>query len=230
MPKLEKKILRLSVIVLFLSLLVVYVLFYQVKGSLIKDVLTSNADVEIDNDIKIYIKTGDKKEVVEEIIKDFGSGNVDIVFSWKLSESIGINKKENEIVETQSISGQNDIRYLSWTKLFYGILESVEKLWLSYKYILQDDNSIYYIYLWDLKYDIVNIARKLWGNIYTINTEQEILKNMLFGDKIIFINLPEYKNSIVLMILYIDEDVWLLQIDYDVYHKSKNYLKSLFID
>lgn len=230
MPKLEKKILRLSVIVLFLSFLVVYVLFYQVKGSLIKDVLTSNADVEIDNDIKIYIKTGDKKEVVEEIIKDFGSGNVDIVFSWKLSESTGINKKENEIVETQSISGQNDIRYLSWTKLFYGILESVEKLWLSYKYILQDDNSIYYIYLWDLKYDIVNIARKLWGNIYTINTEQEILKNMLFGDKIIFINLPEYKNSIVLMILYIDEDVWLLQIDYDVYHKSKNYLKSLFID
>jgi hypothetical protein len=53
---------------------------------------------------------------------------------------------------------------------------------------------------------------------------------MLFGEKIMFINIPEYKDKIVLMILYIDQDVWLLQIDYNVYHKSKNYLKSLFID
>lgn len=228
MPKLEKKILRLSVIVLFLSLLLVYVLFFQVKGSLISDVLISRSDIEVDNDIKIYIKTGDKKEIIKEIIEDFGSGNIDIISSWKLSDITWIDKKVN--VDSMSVSGQNDIRYLSWTKLFYGILESVEKLWINYKYILQDDKLIYYIYLWDLKYDIVNIARKLWGNIYTINTEQEILKNMLFGDKIIFINLPEYKDKIVLMILYIDEDVWLLQIDYDLYHKSKNYLKSLFID
>ncbi len=228
MPKLERKILRLSVIVLFLSLLLVYVLFFQVKGPLISDILASRSDIEVDNDMKIYIKTGDKKEIIEEIIEDFGSDNIGITSSWKLSGITWIDKKEN--VDSMSTSWQNDIIYLSWTKLFYGILESVEKLWINYKYILQDDKLIYYIYLWDLKYDIVNIARKLWGNIYTINTEQDILKNMLFGDKIIFINLPEYKDKIVLIILYIDEDVWLLQIDYDLYHKSKNYLKSLFID
>jgi hypothetical protein len=57
MPKLEKKILRLSVIVLFLSLLVVYVLFYQIKGDQIREVLVDYSTIETDPEIKIYIKT-----------------------------------------------------------------------------------------------------------------------------------------------------------------------------
>ncbi|MBU0626710.1 hypothetical protein KKG31_00455 [Patescibacteria group bacterium] len=63
-----------------------------------------------------------------------------------------------------------------------------------------------------------------------MTTEEELATNKLFGDKVVYINIPEYKEKIVLMLVYIDEELWLLQIDYKIYHSSKTYIKSLFID
>lgn len=228
MHQLERKILRLSTVVLFLSLLVIYALFYQVKWTQIRNKTESIVDK---NTTQIYVKSGDEKQLL-------GSLN--------LTE---IDKEKTKLIENNIVTGNittwivksiswnilneidsNKIKYLSWTQLFYGILESIEKLWIAYKYILKDEKWIYYVYLWDLNYDVVGIARKLWWNVYTINTEQEILKNKLFGDKIMFINLPEYKNKIVLMLVYIDKYTWLLQVDYTLYYKSKTYLQNLFID
>jgi hypothetical protein len=223
MHQLEKRILKLSTIVLFLSLLVVYALFYQVKWIQIKNNIGSNVDK---SSTQIYVKNGNEKQLV-----------------WSLGSSKTWEQK-SELIENNIITwnvkpitwniliktGSNKIKYLSWTQLFYWILESIEKLWIAYKYVLEDQKWIYYTYLWDFKYDLASIVRKLWWNIYTINTEQEILKNKLFGDKITFINLPEYKNKIVLILVYIGKDTWLLQVDYKLYHKSKTYLQNLFID
>lgn len=232
MHQLERKILRLSTIVLFLSLLVVYALFYQVKWSQLLNKSESNNDKLT---TRIYVQDGNDKKLV-----------------WALNES-GIKQNSSWLVKNNILTGSvitwnskpvtwnvqnkkddikisNEIKYLSWTQLFYGILESIEQLWIAYKYALEDKKWIYYIYLWDFKSDVASIARKLWWNIYTINTEQEILKNQLFGDKVTFINLPEYKNRIVLILIYIGKEAWLLQVDYKLYHKSKTYLQSLFID
>jgi hypothetical protein len=63
-----------------------------------------------------------------------------------------------------------------------------------------------------------------------MNTEQEILSNSMFGDKITYINVPEYKNNTVLLLVDIDDQSWLLAIDYTIYHQVKTYLKNLFID
>ncbi len=60
-------------------------------------------------------------------------------------------------------------------------------------------------------------------------TEAEILQNQLFGDKISYINLSMFRDIRVLMVIEIDDEVWLLQIPADKYHQSKDYLKSLFI-
>jgi len=62
-----------------------------------------------------------------------------------------------------------------------------------------------------------------------MNTDQELISNSLFGDKITFINIPEYKNKKVLFLLDINNQSWLLAIDYEIYHQVKPYLKSLFI-
>jgi hypothetical protein len=188
-----------------------------------------------DTSTKIYVKNGNEKQLIWSLgfskINEDGSGGIkyNIVTgnttSWNIKQITWgvLNKTGDEKLSSE-------IKYLSWTNLFYGILESIEKLWIAYKYVLEDKNWIYYIYLWDFKYDVISIARKLWWNVYTINTEQEILKNKLFGDKVMFINLPEYKNKIVLMLVYIDKDAWLLQVDYKLYYKVKTYLQSLFID
>lgn len=205
----DRKIVRLSIVVLVLCILVVYALFYQVKWNNLVNNL--NTDQEKDEIVKIYVKDWDKKEQISALnIQDKSLINKNN--TWNLND--------NEV----------KINYLSWTQLYYWILESVEKLWISYKYILKDSKNIYYVFLWDNKYDLVDITRKLWWNIYAMNTEQEILKNQLFGEKIAFINIPEYKNKLVLMLVNIDNQNWLLQLNYDIYHKSKSYLKSLFID
>ena len=61
-------------------------------------------------------------------------------------------------------------------------------------------------------------------------TEQELIQNKLFGNKVVYLNLPEYKDKQVIMLVYMDDGIRLIQIEYELYHKSKAYLKSLFID
>ena len=59
------------------------------------------------------------------------------------------------------------------------------------------------------------------GTLYTIVTEEDILKNKLFGDQITFINLPEYKDKKVLILIWINGEIRLAQMDTNVYHTSK---------
>jgi len=228
MHQLERKILKLSTIVLFLSLLVVYVLFYQVKWVQIKNWLSAKT---IDSPMQIYVKSGDDKQLIWSLDDNLIDNNKpDLIKNNIITGNINTWNKKQITWNVLNTIDSNKIKYLSWTKLFYGILESIEKLWIAYKYVLEDKKWIYYIYLWEFKYDIASITRKLWWSVYTINTEQEILKNKLFGDKVTFVNLPEYNNKMVLMFVYIGKEAWLLQVDYKLYHKSKTYLQSLFID
>lgn len=143
--------------------------------------------------------------------------------TWNLME---LDENESNPVNVQEIWW---MVILSWTKTYYGIMDFVEKLWISYKYALVDEKGIYYLNMWNYKYDFSDIVRKLWWNLYIMNTEQELLENWMFGDKVTYINVPEYKNSKVLILLDINNQSWLLAIDYAIYHQVKPYLKSLFI-
>ena len=54
-----------------------------------------------------------------------------------------------------------------------------------------------------------------------MTTEEEILQNKLFGDKILFLNLPQYKDKKVLLIVSIKKSLRLIDMDYKNYHSSK---------
>lgn len=123
-----------------------------------------------------------------------------------------------------------NIKLLSGTSIYYWSIAIIEKLWIKYQYALTDQTWIWYIYLGTPSYDFASIARALKGNLYTLATEQDILQNKLFGNKVVFINLPEYKDKQVIMLLYLNDGIWLVQVDYNAYHKSKSYIKSLFTD
>ena len=131
---------------------------------------------------------------------------------------------------TGTMKNNTGIKLLSGTSIYYWPIEIVEKLGIKYQYALADETGTWYIYLGTPSYDFASIARALKWTIYTMSTEQEIIENKLFGQKIVFINLPEYKNQRVTMLIYANDGIRLVQIKYDVYHKSKPYLKSLFID
>ncbi len=95
---------------------------------------------------------------------------------------------------------------------------------------MTDDKDIWYIYLGTPSYDFASIARALKGSLYTVATEQELIQNKLFGNKVVYINLPEYKDKQVVMLVYMNDGIWLIQMEYALYHKSKSYLKSLFTE
>ncbi len=222
-------------IVLSLSLILVYIVLYYAKWDLWRLDTSSTIVVwevtisDIDNDEN---NDGNTELVFEEPTELHG----DVQFDTET------NVIDNEVVvdvpNNNSNDGQNDEEniwwgdefVLSWTKSYYGELDFVERLWISYEYALKDEKNIYYLNMWDYDYDFSDIARKLKWSLYVMNTEQELIANGLFGEKVTFINIPEYKDQKVLILLEIDNGSWLLAIDYSIYHQVKPYLKTLFID
>ncbi|HRX64224.1 MAG TPA: hypothetical protein P5060_03920 [Candidatus Absconditabacterales bacterium] len=223
----DSQYVRRSMIVLCLALILVYVILYYAKGDVWQDALNTQSNVVYTGDIvvteisedNIQGTTGEVQEVVnqqEEVPEEPDVLTGDLEFT------------SNEESSDEELTNEDSL--LSGTTTYYGELDFVERLGISYDYALKDDKNIYYVNMGENDYDFADIARKLNGNLYVMNTDQEIIANGLFGDKITYINIPEYKNIKVLILLEIDNQSWLLAIDYAIYHQVKSYLKTLFID
>ena len=218
-------------VVLSLALIVIYVLLYYVKWKnliewLEKKTNISKIDVNSWAEIKIVVKSWENKiNIIPEKIT--WVQNTDITKTWNI---INLSWSASWYWFLNNKTSTGNINLLSWTYIYYKTLESIEKLWIKYKYILTDDKNIYYIFLWtgNIAYSFSDIVNKLWWSLYEIKTEQEIIKNKLFGNKVIYINLTEYKNKLVLMLIEYWNENWIIQIDYENYYKSKNYLQGLF--
>ena len=133
----------------------------------------------------------------------------------------------NELSNSVSLSISNG-KVLPGTTEYFGTLDIVNILEEKPEFTLQDSKWNYFVYYGN-HLDFIQTVQTLGGNVYEMVTESEILQNQLFGDRVSYINLSMFKDVRVLMVIEIDEDVWLLQIPADKYHYSKEYLKSLFI-
>ncbi len=225
-------------IVLALSIVMVYILLFQVKG---KTLQRSQTDTNSWADIAISIQSGDQEQTLTPIYQgvqgtiesDTGltTDNTQITTGLTvLPTSTGLSTSSTPATTiSTAIPQTGSIQILSGTNVFYGTIDIIEKLGIKYQYALIDTWNTYFIYLGNPSYDFATIARQLKGNLYELKTEQEIAQNKLFGDKIVFINLPEYKDKEVIMLIYLKDKVRLVQMEYKAYHKSKAYLKSLFI-
>ncbi|MFA7717941.1 MAG: hypothetical protein WC875_04465 [Candidatus Absconditabacterales bacterium] len=227
----EQKIIKLSMMVLSLAIILVYVLLFQVKGKTLKG--NTPSTTTSGGDIVISIQSGDEQQTLtptymgRQEIPDLPttSGTISGLDDGKIILPTGATVLPTIETPQEQTGG---INILSGTNVFYGSIESIDKLGIKYQYALIDNKNTYYIYLGNPTYDFASIARKLNGNLYELKTEQEIAQNQLFGDKIVFINLPEYKDKKVVMLVYLGKDIWLLQIEYANYYKAKKYLKPLF--
>lgn len=195
---------------LFLALMIVYVLWYQIKGTELQKQIQQQTSWSV----YITAKTGDTIQPISS------TGKV----TAKTWETLVISK-----TTTWTMSKASTIRLLSGTDIYYWQIEVIEKLGIKYQYALTDTSWIWYIYLGTPSYDFASIAGSLKGSLFTLATEQDIINNKLFGNKVVFINLPEYKDKQVVMLIYLNDGIWLIQVDAKIYHKSKAYIKSLFI-
>jgi len=230
----EQKILRYSMMLLFLALMIVYIVWYQVKGNELKKSMTPQTSW---SSIEIISKTGDLMPTISSLsgdtqdlwfIQDTGT------VPTTTRTTITANKTGIITPMTKSLTGTvikgSSIKLLSGTSIYYGKIAIIDTLGIKYQYALTDDKGIWYIYLGTPSYDFASIARALKGDLYTLATEQELIQNKLFGNKVVYINLPEYKDKQVLMLVYMNDGIWLIQVEYSLYHKSKAYIKSLFTD
>ena len=222
----DSQAVRWSTIVLCASFLLVYVVLYYVKWDIFKWWSVDEENnwrltvSEINNEIDYSMKSNSWVESNISVLNDW---------AWSNSGNLQSLVSDNTIAWENTVNKISEMIVLSWTHSFYWSLDFVDLLWISYKYVLKDDKWIYFLNMDWYTYDFSDIARKLWWNLYIMNTESEILANKLFGDKVTFINIPEYANKKVLMLLNVNNQARLLAMDYDLYHQSKPYLQSLFI-
>ena len=239
----DKNIVRNAMIVIFLSLIIVYVIWYQVNGSnnsrpgnsspnttiadsLVINSVASNTGTTMND--PLLESDWQENDTQEENTNNTGD-------TQDIDTSTGDNTEQNqqeiEVDDDDTIREESnqDMKILSWTTLYFGPIEWIDTLDINYSYALRDDRNIYFTYL-ENEPDLSSIARSLGWTLYTMNTETEIVRNELFGNRIIFINLSEYQNDIVLMYVEVWQEKWLLQISYNIYHESKRYLQNLFID
>lgn len=230
----NKKVITRSLIVLFLSLAIVYSLTYQKKERLFK------SSTKISNEIisQTWIHDQNWWSNVQDLISlNYNiedTGAIGSVSLWDVSDWINWisnidDKNSNTNKDSNSISlDSTNTKYLPGTTEYFGTLDIISILWEKPEFTLQDSKWNYFAYYGN-HLNFVPTIQSLGGNTYEMVTESEILQNQLFGDRVSYINLSMFKDIRVIMVVEIDNDVWLLQIPADKYHYSKDYLKSLFI-
>ena len=232
----EKKLVTLSMVVLFFSLIVVYSLFYQIKGEeilwMLRGISSSTSSDELLVQEPILSKNSGADSTWGER-RQFFENRPHVEWDLLSDISTWIDAKQVDSENNQTASTENSLNgdgpiILSGTDLYFGAVDSIELLGLEPDYILKDYKGFYYS-KFKKEPNVKSIVQRLGGNIYTITSDAELVKNELFGDKISFINLPEYKNKMVVMGVTVNGQYWLIQMSYEKYHHAKAYLKNLFI-
>ena len=231
----NKKVITWSLIFLFLCLSIVYSLTYQKKESLFKTKIKNWN--EISNQIwtqnqNLWFTTQNSENLGNDTKNVQNIETTDSVSLWDIQPSWVSNTNTqitNTIEPSNSISlGVSNIKTLPGTTEYFGTLDIIDILWEEPEYTLKDSKWNYFAYYWD-HLDFKDTVEILWGDVYEMVTESEILQNQLFGDRVSYINMSVFKDIRVIMVIKIDGEIWLLQIPADKYHYSKDYLRSLFI-
>lgn len=224
-------------IILFLTLVLVYIIFYNFKEETLKSqfaVLTQTFQTGENNVIPSTSEDG-----FDVIGEQFSWTNISWTqnnssstesSTWKIFDSLFENSSTTTWKITEKIQTWElwNILLLSGTQMYYGEFEIANLLSINPLYILYDPKGIYYAYLGTQEKDWRSIVKLNKGSITELRKKEDLLKNNLFGNKVIFINIPKYKNKEVIMIITLGKDQWLINIPFGIYHKSKNYLKSVF--
>lgn len=244
----EKTLIRNAMIILCVALIIVYVALYQIKGDDLKERINTPERTWATQELQITESVSNtsiagmlEPEPETEQTQNQTPTNPQEQFAWTTIGNPDREEQTQDTWNTVDIWSQNTIiswsddlpsnmRILSGTSLYFGPIAAIDELNIPYTYALQDSRGVFYLNLGNQDIDIAGIARVFDGNIYVMNTAQEIINNVLFGDKVTFINIPKHRESLVLFIVELWDQRRLIHINYAIYHESKRYLQSLFIE
>ena len=241
----EKNIVRITMLILFLSLVLVYSVYWQVSFQSSTDIdtnqrpsqnitkeqasISSTVD-ETSSEQNIPINNDNSSAITTQTWNAFATWNYDLLnLPWFKNLTWQEDSSDNSV---------DKIPDLTWTIAYFDDLLVTETLWLNYKLILVDllYPNIYYVYLWNKTPNYKFIAKQLSWNIYEMSTKVAINQNNLFWDAVTFINIPgttfienpSLQRKVVFMALEYKQDNWIIQVPYDKYHKSKKHIQKTF--
>lgn len=214
------KVVVLSVLILLSALIVLYVLFFKVKYPKLKEEIAQVVKKEYQLEME-KMASLDQTPCPVLDTQPIDNNN-------QIQDTDSLN--DNTISDDELFNIDNSINILSWTTLYTGNLDVINELWLTVNYILTDNNQIYYANLNPDINDLEAHVQSLWWDLNHILDKNVLTKNLLFGDSVTYINLPNYNKKKVNMIVRYELiwDIWLIQIDYDKYYNLKSYLQEIF--
>lgn len=155
------------------------------------------------------------------IIDDIRTG--DVVSSWDSALRLWwMSVTERNLLITQWIP------ILSGTESYFEQVESFDRIGVVPRmvFVLPKD-KIYFGLLSTWEYNRTRIARSLQWNALAFITEKDILKNNLPWESVTFINIPQYKEKLVIMIVNINNNKRIIELPRKYYHQSKDKLKNI---
>jgi len=223
----DKKLVQLSLVTLVLALVFVYRVRREIDGQRLPPA-TASTEPQI-QEITPQTSPQNSHPKSDQNFEKNSDQNFD-------EKNLEKNFEENSLPQFEEIPAQKenpaipDLILLSGTEIVYTPLEIPQQLGIIPKFSLKDSNNIFFALLGENPPDLSGVETVFDGSLYTMDTLEEITQNKLFGERIQFINLPENKNLLVLMIVEFQGDYRFIQVPFSIYHRSKNYLKNLFFD
>lgn len=133
---------------------------------------------------------------------------------------------DSQVIESEMIN-------LQGTRQREGFMKSLAATELDQyaQYILKDMDNTHYVFLGNyMASDLETTIISKWGNIVAIDDKNAISQHQLRGDKIVFINHPDFKGIKVLLLVFFEaeQDVRFMQIDQETYYAKKQEFGKLF--
>jgi hypothetical protein len=238
----EQHMIRTAIIALLVALVFVYLLVYSIyyQPSVDRPATQSTTMTGIVRSVQDTLKvipliTSSNEEVSETVViskdKDNTTDNTSSSASTTRAPATVVspgrgayNPSQDIVTNGSSTTDTKDVIILPGTSLYTDSLVIADEVGIEYRYALRDEKGIYYLRLGPRTQNFEALLQAQGGNTYSLDTEAKIASNQLFGDRITFLNLPQYLNQKVFIVVEIGDDQRLVQIDYDLYHSSKAYL------
>lgn len=98
------------------------------------------------------------------------------------------------------------------------------------KYVLKNNDNTHFAYVWNDLPDVADAVWKLWWKTVAFTDKKDINTHWLFGDKVIFLQIPQYLGKKQLFFVYFSEerDRWFIQVDNDIFETTKPLLRELY--
>ena len=141
------------------------------------------------------------------------------------SERIVVDKKTTQVLPAQILylAGTHHWKWVMKSAKFIGISSSIQ-------YILKNNDNTHFAYIGKELPEIADTFSAMWGKSIAFTAKNDIHTHWLFGDKIIFLLVPQYIGKKQLFFVYFAEarDRWFIQVDNDIFETTKPLLRELF--